>query len=180
MTTLELSCSCGEVRGTADFSRPSRVHVICHCGDCRAYARHLGRDDAREIVQVAPSQLRITHGMDRVRAVRLRGLVRWYAECCKTPIANTARSPRVPFAGLMRTLIVTGDETVFGRAVQANGGRRTPLGVVFRAAWFLVVSFFARRQTPSPFFDARGVIVVEPVQIANRAAETETETETPR
>lgn len=171
MDRIELRCDCGAVRGEADFSRPSRVRVICHCGDCQRWVRHLGRDDANEVVQTVPAFVRITQGMEHVRCAQLssRGrLRRWYTECCKTPLANTSSRPGIPFAGLMCAMLAKKDDAIIGEPHHVNGGRgRTPFSVVLRAAWFLVASLFRGRARPSPFFDARGAIVREPIVISD-------------
>jgi len=163
------------VRGVADFSAASRVHVVCHCGDCSAYARHLGREGAIEIVQMTPAQVRIIEGAEQLRCLRLteRGLTRWFTACCGTPLANTVRSPRAPFVGVMRCVLVTDDEALLGAKVHVNGGRRTPLAVVLRAAWFLIVGFIARRHRPSPFFDAKGELVARPEVLTRSGAAPE-------
>jgi hypothetical protein len=173
MDPIELRCDCGAVRGEADFTHASRVRVICHCGDCQRWVRHLGRDDANEVVQTAPSFVRITSGVEHLRAAKLRprsGLRRWYTECCKTPLANTSGRAGVPFVGLMCAMLAKKDGAIIGRAHHVNGGKRTPLGVMLRAAWFLVASLFRGRARPSPFFDARGAIVKEPIAISDGAS----------
>jgi hypothetical protein len=170
MEPIELRCRCGAVRGEADFSHASHVHVICHCGDCQRWVRHLGRDDANEVVQTAPAFVRITSGMEHVRCARLRptsGLRRWYTECCKTPLANTSGRAGVPFVGLMTTMLARKDDAIIGEPHHANGGKRTPLSVMLRAAWFLIASLFGRRSRPSPFFDVQGAIVKEPIVISD-------------
>ena len=43
---------------------------------------------------------------DAVQSLRFSNRVfRWYAGCCRTPIANTASSARVPFFGLVHSFI---------------------------------------------------------------------------
>ena len=169
MQTIELRCACGAVRGEADFSHASHVHVVCHCGDCERWARHLGRSDANDVVQTAPEFVRITSGVEHVRCARLapKGLTRWFADGCKTPIANTTGRANVPFVGLMTTTLARKDDAVIGEAHHVNGGRgRTPFGVILRAAWFLFVGFVARRDRPSPFFDASGALISEPTVLS--------------
>jgi len=173
MEPIELRCRCGEVRGEADFSRPSRVRVVCHCVDCGRWVRHLGRDDANEVVQTVPAFVRITSGMEHVRCAKLRpnsGLRRWYTECCKTPLANTTGRAGVPFVGLMCAMLARKDDALIGAPHHVNGGNRTPLSVVLRAAWFLIAGIFRRRNRPSPFFDARGAIVREPIVLSDGAS----------
>jgi hypothetical protein len=173
MEPIELRCRCGEVRGEADFTHASRVRVICHCGDCQRWVRHLGRDDANEVVQTVPAFVRITFGMEHVRCAKLRpssGLRRWYTECCKTPLANTTSRAGVPFVGLMCTMLTRKDDAIIGQPHHVNGGKRTPLSVVFRAAWFLIAGFFRGHSRPSPFFDARGAMAREPTVVSAGAS----------
>lgn len=105
---IEMRCRCGEVRGiVADPSSQSANRVVCYCADCQAFAHQLGRADllndkgGSDIVQVAPAALRFTKGQDRITGLRLtpKGLYRWYASCCNTPVGNTM-SPSIPFVGI--------------------------------------------------------------------------------
>jgi hypothetical protein len=106
---IEIRCRCGEVRGIVTKASPRTVNrITCYCDDCQAFVHQLGRADllnaqgGSDIVQVAPSALSFTHGLDRIVGLRLKpnGLYRWYAKCCNTPVGNTL-SPAVPFVGLL-------------------------------------------------------------------------------
>jgi hypothetical protein len=47
-----------------------------------------------------------------------RGLLRWYADCCNTPIANTPRNPKIPYVGLVHSCLDEGPlpiDAAFGR-----------------------------------------------------------------
>ena len=53
-----------------------------------------------------PGRVKLTAGIDAVRSLQFSNKVfRWYADCCGTPIANTASSARVPFFGLVHSFI---------------------------------------------------------------------------
>jgi hypothetical protein len=145
--------------------------VVCHCGDCTAYAAWLGRDDAREVVQTSPSRVRITSGIEHVRCAKRseKGLLRWYAGCCKTPLGNTVRSARAPFVGLMCCTLASRDDAVLGPKVEVQGGRRTSLRVVFRSAWFLLRAWLRGEHTPSPFFDDGGQPITPPRRLSRIA-----------
>ncbi len=89
-------------------------HVVCYCDDCQAFAKVLGRagdvldvNGGTDIFQMSPARLEFTHGVDRVRCLRLtpKGLARWYASCCNTPIGNTMATPGIPFIGLIRAFV---------------------------------------------------------------------------
>ena len=102
-TEVPLKCSCGSVQGVArDVSPKTGNRLVCMCDDCQAYAHHLGRAEhildrngGTEVFQLTPSQLTLTEGREHLRCLRLKekGLMRWYAGCCNTPVANTLASP---------------------------------------------------------------------------------------
>jgi hypothetical protein len=108
-----LTCRCGVVRGAVDAAAPHN-RVVCYCADCRIFEHFLGRAaevvDERggvDIVQILPSALTLEQGADRLACVRMtpRGPLRWYAECCNTPIGSTALSHRTPVVGLVCTCL---------------------------------------------------------------------------
>ena len=100
---MPLRCHCGAVRGEMDTER-AYARATCYCKDCRAFARFLGvpgvldASGGTDIVPVAPAAVRITAGGEHVVCMSLspKGLLRWYAACCRTPLANTPR-PVVQF-----------------------------------------------------------------------------------
>lgn len=104
-----LRCRCGSVEGR--IAEPARgARAICYCRDCQAYARYLGEPErtldaagGTDIVATTPERLHFTRGQDQLRCVTLteKGPLRWYAQCCRTPIANTPRSPKLPYAGVV-------------------------------------------------------------------------------
>lgn len=109
---LALRCRCGALRGTLRSARAT-MHGICYCRDCRAYLHHLGRADASDarggmafVAAVAPD-VTLDDQQHRLACVSLspRGTLRWYAGCCATPIANTARDWRLPYVGLVHTCV---------------------------------------------------------------------------
>lgn len=168
MTAVMLRCRCGSVRGIVDFSWPSRVRIICHCGDCEAYARHIGDAAATQIVQATPDQVRILVGREHLRCLRLteHGLNRWFTGCCMTPVANTSRRAWVPFVGLMLAVIDTEDAALLGRAAHANGTYPTPWKAVFRSAWALVLGVLRRRHRPNAFVEKSGKPIAQPEVIS--------------
>ena len=102
-----VSCNCGKVRGQVDVPSPGAGnHAICHCADCRAATIHLGQPDPApdgvEIWQTTPDRLHLTEGHDLLALMQLspKGLYRWYASCCNTPLFNTLRKPRLAFVGV--------------------------------------------------------------------------------
>ncbi|MEP3297439.1 MAG: DUF6151 family protein [Pseudoruegeria sp.] len=114
MSDLPLSCQCGSVKGVAkNVSKKSCNRVVCYCSDCQAFANNIGagarvlnEHGGTELVQLAPSDVRLTKGRDHIACLRFsdKGPFRWYASCCNTPIANTAK-PNFPFVGLSHAFI---------------------------------------------------------------------------
>jgi hypothetical protein len=106
---LLLRCQCGHVRGVARDVAPSTgFRFVCYCADCQAFARSLQRPDVldaaggTDIFHIAAGRVTLTAGTDALRCVRFSDKVlRWYAQCCRTPIANTAASPRFPVVALI-------------------------------------------------------------------------------
>ena len=104
---MKLACRCGQVEGRID---PQRVHAraSCYCRDCRAFARWLGGPElldaagGTDILAMAPDGLQITRGFEKVACMSLgpRGLLRWYASCCRTPLGNVPRDPRLYYLGV--------------------------------------------------------------------------------
>jgi Family of unknown function (DUF6151) len=112
---LPLHCRCGQVRGVAREVSPSAgFRFVCYCTDCQAFARYLERPDVldaaggTDIFHMAAGRVKMTAGADALRCLRLRGgtkVLRWYAACCRTPIANTAVSSRFPVVALIHSFM---------------------------------------------------------------------------
>jgi hypothetical protein len=110
---LPLRCRCGHVRGMAREVSPSAgFRFVCYCEDCQAFARFLQRPDVldaaggTDIFQMASGRVMLTAGTDAVRCLRFSSKVlRWYAHCCRTPIANTAATPRFPIVGVIHSFV---------------------------------------------------------------------------
>jgi hypothetical protein len=168
-------------------------HAVCWCRDCQAFAHFLGRAseilDERggsEIIQVLPRNVVFTQGAEALACMRLtpKGLVRWYAGCCKTPIGNTLATPKLSFIGLVHTCLKgapeagPGAETrsldeVFGpvrcwvNSESAKGEPKPKTAGLGRAlGWFfgtVVRARFNGDYRKTPFFDmATGQPVVAP------------------
>ncbi|WP_232313432.1 DUF6151 family protein [Enterovibrio coralii] len=109
MSELTIRCECGTLTGVLEDVSPKRGnHMMCYCDDCQRYARYLGDAEkwldewgGTEVFQVAPAKIKILTGADQLKCVRLKpkGIYRYYAKCCRTPIANTI-SYKTAFAGL--------------------------------------------------------------------------------
>lgn len=117
--SLTFSCSCGATEW--QVAQPETgTHLLCYCADCQTFPRHLGADiltgcGGTELFQVAPSQVTFTRGAENLRLLKLspKGLSRWYTGCCKTPVANTLASAKLPFVSLM-TAPFAGEASALG------------------------------------------------------------------
>lgn len=167
-------------------SADSVSHVVCYCDDCQAYAHYLGRADlldahgGSDIVQVAPASLSFVQGNERIVGVRLtpKGLYRWYASCCKTPVGNTL-SPSIPFVGIPAQVFdVDGQrcEAVFAKpqgAIQGKfaigdapeGSKDLQLGLLLRALRKILGWRFGGHVWPHPFFDRASKVATHPVSV---------------
>jgi hypothetical protein len=112
---LLLACRCGHVRGVASEVAPcAGFRLVCYCQDCQAFARFLERPDVldtaggTDIFQMPTGRVKLTAGTDAVGCLHLSGKVfRWYTDCCRTPIGNTA-GPRFPVVGLIHSFMCQG------------------------------------------------------------------------
>ena len=112
-TAHPLQCRCGRLTGVVvQAARVTRA--TCYCRDCQAYAHTLGNPEATldhiggtDIVATLQQHVRLTKGAESLACLSLseRGLLRWYASCCNTPIANTTRNPRLSYVGLVHTCL---------------------------------------------------------------------------
>ena len=196
-TEVLVQCQCGRVRGVAREVSPRTVnHSICYCHDCRAFVHWLGHDELLEahggvpLVQLARSRFEISSGFDQVQCMRLsaKGMHRWYAACCRSPLGNTV--PSIPFIGVARSAlqlegadpVVRFGRVLFAQAGEAVGGpppdaRLSMRGLVHVVG--LIGSWFLRgRGHPTPLFQRNNQPVKEPQVLA--PAERQTLREHPR
>jgi hypothetical protein len=120
------------VRGVASEVSPTAgFRVFCYCKDCQAFAHFLGRADVpdpaggTDIFQMPPGRVKLTAGTEALRSVCFSSKVlRWYADCCRTPIANTAARPGFPVIGM----IVSFMEDAFTNELANHRSRDEALG----------------------------------------------------
>ncbi len=181
-TDLPIRCTCGTLCGVARGVSASRGNrVVCYCGDCQSFAHFLGRAgeilDARggtDIFQTSPARVEITQGRERLACMRLtpKGLLRWYASCCSTPIGNTLITRALPFVGLIQMYADSGpakrerDESLGPIRAHVNTGAAKPdarghkvrtsgaLPSILRFARLTLQARLRGDQKRSPFFDA--------------------------
>jgi len=78
----------------------------------RSSPRFLDRPDVldaaggTDIFQMPTSCVKFLAGTDALRCLRFSDrLLRWYSECCKTPIGNTAAGGRFPVVGVIHSFM---------------------------------------------------------------------------
>jgi hypothetical protein len=182
INNVSLKCSCGSLQGLATSVSPETGNrIVCLCDDCQNYAKFLKREEiildkngGTEIFQLTPSQLKITHGKEHLKCVRLtdKGLLRWYAGCCKTPVANTMSSWKIPFVGIPHTFMHFGGDKknqdkilgpirakVHGQyatgEVPLDAHQKIPLGLIFRSLRLFLGAWMQGKNVPSPFFNVK-------------------------
>ena len=108
-----LRCKCGVVEGYVASPRIA-ARGVCYCKDCQAFARFLGASErilnsqgGTDIIATVPRHVHFVAGAEQLRCMRLsdKGLLRWYATCCRTPIGNTPPDARLPYVGLVRSCL---------------------------------------------------------------------------
>ena len=185
MPQIGLQCACGKVQGnTEDINASSGTRLVCYCHDCQAFARFLEQEDTvldscggTDIFQMPVSKLKVNKGTEHIGCVRLssKGLYRWYAKCCNTPIGNTMGSA-VPFIGVIHNFMdhATGLDTDLGE-IRGNVETKSAKGdlrpdqhglgpwLTIRSFYLLLVWKLKGLNTPSAFFDETGNPVSQPI-----------------
>lgn len=170
---IAMRCRCGQVQGEVDTDR-TYARATCYCKDCHAYARFLGTPgitDAHggsDILAMAPAGVRFASGSDQIACMSLseKGILRWYAACCRTPLGNTPRDAKLPYVGMSTACFAATQGAVdaaFGprdrivlNAGSANGQvGRTPLTFVTGGLRILanIIVRRLRGEGGAPFFD---------------------------
>ena len=166
-------------------------HLICYCKDCRAFSRHLGKDDfileagGTRIFQTRPDWIEIVEGAEHIAAMKLspRGLTRWYASCCNTPLAATSSRATLPFVSLSAD-IVTDVETLGPVIAQGFTASAKPPAPGLKdkglAALFMrflsrtLGAYFSGAHRANPFFP-EGKPLMEPELISKDARKAATD-----
>jgi hypothetical protein len=113
MASVGFSCRCNKIHGHLTDIDPDRgTHVRCHCDDCRRANAHFGipgsRAEGVTLWQTTPDKVKIDEGAVHMRLMRLtsKGVLRWYAGCCGTPLFNTMATPKLPFVGVLTDRVI--------------------------------------------------------------------------
>lgn len=187
---IPLKCKCGALQGFADVPASHKGgRFVCLCDDCQAYAHYLGsaqdvldKNGGTDILPIAPANIKITQGIENLKCCRLsdKGMYRWYAGCCNTPIGNTPPSTKSIYVGVCSPIMnYPKDNTLrdselgpISARLQGKYGigplpadalQSVSLPVILRIIRFMLGAFLKRQQKPSPFVDpATGQLRVEP------------------
>ena len=183
----QLRCKCGSVRGQLSHAE-SAIRGVCYCKDCRAYSCHLGvqarthdSHGGADFVAALSNQVSITDGAQNIACISLspKGLLRWYAKCCDTPIAGTPRNWKVPYVGLVRSFMENeagAYESAFGAVkMRANtsSAKQPPPALVLKTI-ASVASLMSRvfgasikgSYKTTPFFNSDGEPIVAPTVLS--------------
>jgi hypothetical protein len=124
-----------------------------------------------------PRAVHLTAGADRLACMSMsdKGLLRWYADCCRTPFGNTPRDPRISYVGRVSSCLGTpaaldaafGPAKVVINTESALGPvKKTPVAMVFSILKIMrnvLGARFSGRYRDNPFFQAGSRIpVVDP------------------
>jgi hypothetical protein len=186
-----LQCRCGTIKGWVSDTQGAN-RVVCYCRDCQAFARFLGQEietlDAQggsDVIQTLPKNVRFTQGADALACMRLtdKGMVRWYAGCCKTPIGNTLENYKISFIGLLHNCLESPEHSLqssFGAvrtyanpqgAIGAPKPKASGMGTTLR--WFAKTILKARLNGDyklTPFFrDGRPIATQRVIGSAERS-----------
>lgn len=172
-----LRCRCGTLKGQVSHARRA-MRLVCYCKDCQAFAHFLGRPGevldgmgGTDIVATRPAFVSFSEGTDALACMSLspKGLLRWYASCCNTPIGNTSRDFKVAHVGLIHSCLADRSHPLgssFGPVRMRAGIRSargkppsTAIGSAFSIARLLAALARARLNGSyrlTPFFGPQG------------------------
>lgn len=162
------------------------MRLACYCRDCQCFAwfverpELLDRHGGSEIVQLSPARVSFHAGHDHLACMRLspKGLWRWYASCCGTPLANTMLKPA--FVGLLSSawdpeLDADGRDALLGRVrahvngpghAAADGSMakidKVPIAAIAASIRVMLGGALRGESRPSPFFEDDGSPKVAP------------------
>lgn len=182
-----IKCMCGSLKGSV-VNLTSANRCVCYCKDCQSFAHFLEHDQTilndaggTDILQTSPGNVRFSSGIENLACIKLseKGLLRWYARCCNTPIGNTPANMKIAFVGLVHNCL-NGEsglsEDTFGpvRAVVNTGsavGEPKSQGMpmyLFRVIAMLLRARVNGSYKETPFFNTTtGEPIVSPKVLNN-------------
>ncbi|MQY42898.1 hypothetical protein GG681_09605 [Epibacterium sp. SM1969] len=177
--SLSFSCTCGKLQGRiAAEAVKAATPLVCYCPDCRANELYHSQPDPDGValVQTSPEAITFTQGAEHLQVLRLssKGILRWYADCCGQPVANTLARPKLPFVGMKRDLFQDPDMfgktkvkafmPVPGKPARTKGALTMVMGIFRRMGSALL----SGRWRDNPFFDTTTGEPVQPPEILDK------------
>lgn len=172
---IPFACRCGSVTGILHDVRPSEgTHALCQCNSCRRGLElfDMGALAAGgvEIFQTTPDRIEFLTGLDQMAVMSLspKGMLRWHARCCGTPMVNTFRSPAMPFAGVLVHSLADSDPlgpVVATGFIPGPGGKQRHQHlhrVIWRMLKRTLAAKISGRARTNPFFDSAGQPIATP------------------
>jgi len=171
-----LGCSCGAVSARLHVPGQSAgARAVCYCSDCQSAAGFLGVAEdvldpagGTDIYQTTPDRLEIVAGARHLAILKLspKGLMRWHAGCCGTPLFNTLPRLSQPFLGVVmrregaegqadelesrlgpvRARVFTASAVGPGAPARDEGFARTGAGIMSR----MIMAWLSRRAARNP------------------------------
>lgn len=146
-------------------------------------ANTLDRFGGTDLVQMNQAQIDISHGRDKLRCMRLRpkGLLRWYTDCCNTPVALTLNA-RMPFASVVHSFIDTTErdevlgpviawvqtQHAIGQPDYPSRAAKFPLGLTLRVIGRIAIWKLRGLNKPSAFFSNDGRPIAKPTILSDQ------------
>jgi hypothetical protein len=192
MSEVNLKCACGTVKGkTSAVSSKIGTRITCCCDDCQAFSQFLGQEGnvldqygGTDIFQIPVSFLTITEGKSEIACIRLspKGMHRWYAKCCNTPIGNTFGAGG-PFIGVIHSFMDKSEMsevdlgksrghilTKFAKTSVPENLKGSSLSINFRVVAKILSWKLKGLNKPSEFFNNNREPICEP-QILDKKAQ---------
>ncbi len=185
---LRFSCRCGSLSGhLTPGAEKLGSRILCHCADCRAVELYHDCPDPSgsgvDLLQLNPDMVHIDQGAAHLSLLQLspRGLFRWYAGCCGTPLFNTPRTPKLPFVAVRSALFDDPDRLgrVIAQAFIPKRGKppvhKGAARMTYKLMTRMIPARLSGRWRQTPFFDiATGAPVSPPLVLSkqDRAALT--------
>lgn len=184
MPEIDVQCFCGKIEGTTEnINSSTGTRIVCCCDDCQIFAEYLGNEGnildqygGTDIFQMPISQLKISQGNEHIGCMRIssKGMYRWYASCCNTPIGNTLGSG-VPFIGLIHSFMAnpsTRDtdlgkirgylEIKFAKQQVPKTQQGSSFRIILRGLYKIILWKLRGLNSPSVFFNDNGESIVAP------------------
>jgi len=184
---VNLKCECGKFQAIIKNPKKSNSNrAVCLCVDCQSFAHYLEKPEkildsngGTEIFATYPSQIEFVKGVENLKSMKLspKGLLRWYVDCCRTPIANTP-GVKMPFTAIFHNCIelnAKDKDSVFGKLSLRFFGKYgkkplppetyqgAPLSLSLKMFPFLMKGLIFKKHIPHAFFNEDRSPKVEPI-----------------